>query len=84
MRWQYAQTLSRFEKIKRNMNKRMNYLQKEINNINRNIATENQQIIDAQRETVNIDEAITAINNGLQEIGLDSFKISKHSNNYIE
>ena len=81
MRWQYAQTLSRFEQDKKEYEQKNDYLQKEINNINRNIATENQQIIDAQRETVNIDEAITAINNGLQEIGLDSFKISKHSNN---
>ncbi|WP_373754380.1 AAA family ATPase [Neisseria weixii] len=54
---------------------------KEISAISSNITKEKQKIADAQRETINIDEAIEAINAGLQDIGIDSFNISKHSDN---
>ncbi len=79
MRWQYEQTLSRFEQDKKAYEQKSLDLEKEINVIKTTIYTEEQKIADAQRETVNIDEAIIAINNGLQEIGIDSFEIAKHS-----
>ncbi len=81
MRWQYDQTLSRFEQDEKNYNQKDLELQKEINNIESNIKVEKQKITEAQRETVNVDEAIDAINSGLQDIGIDSFKITKYSNN---
>lgn len=81
MRWQYDQTLSRFEQDEKNYNQKDLELQKEINDIESNIKVEKQKITEAQRETVNVDEAIDAINSGLQDIGIDSFRIAKCSNN---
>lgn len=81
MRWQYDQTLSRFEQDEKNYKQKDFELDKEITSIQSKIETEKQKIADAQRETVNIDEAINAINTSLQDIGIDSFKISKYSDN---
>ncbi|WGE41625.1 AAA family ATPase [Actinobacillus equuli] len=81
MRWQYDQTLSRFEQDEKYYKQKELELDKEITSISLNIEIEEQKIANAQRKTVNIDEAINAINAGLQDIGIDSFKIIKHSNN---
>ncbi|MFZ7286117.1 AAA family ATPase, partial [Avibacterium gallinarum] len=81
IRWQYDQTLSRFEQDQKTYAQKSSELKKEIDAIEADIETEKQKITEAQRDTVNIDEAIDAINSGLQDIGIDSFKISKYSDN---
>lgn len=43
------------------------------------IAVQRFEISEQQKKTVNIDEAILNINNGLIELGIEEFKIDKHS-----
>ena len=45
------------------------------------IKTHNETIREQQKNTVNIEKAITSINDGLADLGLDDFRIEKHSEN---
>lgn len=79
MRWQYDQTISRFNQDRIETNSKLSDLDKEIEEINKSCTAQNKSIAEAQKETVNVDEAIEAINLGLFELGIDDFKIVKHS-----
>lgn len=79
MRWQYDQTISRFEQDRQDANKKNNKLDTEITNISTNIATVEKQIREAQEQTVNVDAAVDAINAGLLELGIDGFSVQKYS-----
>lgn len=79
MRWQYDQTLSRFEQDKKQYEQNFKTLEKDIFDIEEKIKTEKQNIADAQRETINTDDAVVAINSALLDLGIDSFTIIKHS-----
>jgi len=79
MRWQYDQTISRFNQDRIETNSKLSVLDKEIEVINKSVADQKTSITEAQKETVNIDAAIEAINLGLLELGIDDFKIVKHS-----
>jgi len=79
MRWQYDQTIARFEKDRHTANRQMKDIDEEISKINSDIISTRTQISVAQRETVNIDEAVDAINAGLLDLGIDDFKVKKHS-----
>ena len=79
MRWQYDQTIFRFSQDRIEINSKLSILDKEIEEINKGVSVQKATIIGAQKETVNIDAAIEAINLGLLELGIDDFKIVKHS-----
>jgi len=81
MRWEYDQTISAYQKDKNDIEKKMTDLKKESMEIDKNISSQEQIVIEQQKKTVNIEESITFINNGLIELGLDDFRIEKHSNN---
>lgn len=79
MRWNYDQTISIYIQKEKKYNQSKELIDKEVANIEKNIERQNEIISTAQKETVNIDEAINNINNGLIELGIDSFSIKKHS-----
>ena len=81
MRWDYDQTLSNYQKEQEAAQKRFQEIEKKILEIEKGLKDQRAIIATQQRKTVNIDEAITNINNGLIELGIDNFRITKHSDN---
>lgn len=81
MRWQYDQTIARFDADRQAANQYLNGLDEEIGNINAELAKARGEIAEAQKQTVNIDQAVTAINAGLIDLGIDDFSVQKHSDN---
>jgi wobble nucleotide-excising tRNase len=79
MRWQYNQTMSRFESDRLAANQALKDLDGEISSTNTEISTTRNQIASAQKQTVNVDEAVDAINSGLLDLGIDGFIIRKYS-----
>lgn len=79
MRWLYDQTISRFDKDRLAANQKQTALDEELRKIDSNIADTKSEIAAAQKETVNVDEAVEAINKSLVELGIDGFNIKKHS-----
>ncbi len=75
MRWQFDQTISRFEQDRQSANQKLKYLDAEIDNINSDLAKVREQITEAQRQTVNVDAAVDAINAGLLDLGIDGFSV---------
>jgi wobble nucleotide-excising tRNase len=81
MRWQYDQTVSRFEKDRQIGERQITALHQEIREMETEIAKVRNEIAAAQKETVNVDEAIDAINAGLLDLGIEDFKVRKYSEN---
>jgi len=81
MRWQYDQTVSRFEQDLQTANQKLKVLGAEIGKIDSDIAKINEQITEAQKQTVNVDAAIDAINAGLMDLGIADFRVKKYSDN---
>ncbi|OPY83715.1 MAG: hypothetical protein A4E71_02892 [Smithella sp. PtaU1.Bin162] len=79
VRWEYDQTLSAYQTDKTSIDSKIKDLQKEIDTIETNIAGQKKIIEEQQKKTVNIEEAILNINNGLIELGIEGFKIEKLS-----
>jgi wobble nucleotide-excising tRNase len=79
MRWDYDQTLSRYQKDEETELKKIEDTNKEISGFADSIITQKNIIKDQQTNTVNIEDAIININNGLKELGIDNFYICKHS-----
>ncbi|MEA4848033.1 MAG: AAA family ATPase [Clostridiaceae bacterium] len=80
MRWDYDQTLSAYQSDKTSIEKKIKDIRNELLNIDGNINIRTETAVEQQKKTVNIDEAIAHINNGLLELGIDGFSIEKHSN----
>ncbi|RRQ22222.1 AAA family ATPase [Thiohalobacter thiocyanaticus] len=81
MRWQYDQTISRFEQDRKAANQKLKDLDAEIGNVNSDLIKVRGQITEAQKKTVNVDAAVAAINAGLLDLGIDGFSVKKHSEN---
>lgn len=81
MRWQYDQTVFRFEQDRQSANQMLKGLGSEIDKINSQLSSIREQIAEAQKQTVNIDEAVNAINAGLLDLGIDDFSVKKHTDN---
>ena len=79
MRWDYDQTLFRYQKDEESAVKKIEGINKEISDFEKSIAAQRDVIQNQQKNTVNIDEAISNINNGLKDLGIDNFQILKHS-----
>lgn len=79
MRWQYDQTISRFEQDRQTANQKLKDLESEIDTINSDLEKVREQITEAQKQTVNVDAAVVAINAGLLDLGIDDFSVRKHS-----
>ncbi len=81
MRWDYDQTISSFISDKIASQKNLTLILKAIETLNSDIKKQRNIIIEQQKETINIAEAITNINNGLVELGIEDFKIKNHKDN---
>lgn len=81
MRWQYDQTISRFDADLKAANQKLKQLDEDVANTDAELVKVREEIAEAQKQTVNIDQAVTAINAGLLDLGIDDFRIQKHSDN---
>lgn len=81
MRWQYDQTITRFDADRQDSNQQLQGLDVEIGNIDTELAKVKGEIAEAQKQTVNTDHAVSAINAGLIDLGIDDFRVQKYSDN---
>ena len=81
MRWEYDQTISAYLKDKADIEKKISELKIAEQEAEKSISTQKDIIAEQQKRTVNIEQSITFINNGLVELGLDGFSVVKHSDN---
>lgn len=84
MRWDYDQTISSFNADKTTSKKKTDALEVLLKDYSTKITAQNAIIAEQQKQTVNIEEAITNINNGLIELGITDFKIQKYSDNFYK
>lgn len=81
MRWDYDITISSFISDKSQSLKNIDAINKALKDFDIEIGKQKQIIIEQQKQTVNIEEAISNINNGLVDLGIEDFKIKPHSDN---
>ena len=81
LRWQYEPTIARYVQDESKASTTVGALEEEISTFEAKIAKEKDVISTAQKETVNVDEAIDAINAGLVELGIDDIRIKPHADN---
>lgn len=81
MRWDYDQTISAYLKDKTDIEKKIGELKIAKQEAEKSISTQKDIIAEQQKNTINIEQSINFINNGLVELGLDDFHIKKHSDN---
>lgn len=78
MRWDYDQTISAFITDKSNSTQKVKSIDDELEKVNQKLHDLQEIAIKEQKKTINIEEAIGNINNGLTELGIDGFKIEKY------
>ncbi|WP_316784984.1 AAA family ATPase [Pedobacter frigiditerrae] len=79
MRWDYDSAISAFQLEKEKANTESVSFNEKIANLGGEIREQQNLIAEQQKHTVNIEEAITSINNSLLMLGIDDFSIKKHS-----
>ena len=81
VRWQYDQTISRYRQDASRASTKIGAVEDEISKLEAKIANERGVISAAQKETVNVDQAIDAINAGLVDLGIDDISIVPYGEN---
>lgn len=81
LRWEYDQSINSFLTDKATSKNKIDTLTKAIIDIEEKVTNQNKIITEQQALTVNIEGAVVKINNGLTDLGIDDFKIKKHSEN---
>ena len=81
MRWDYDQVISSLNTDKTVSKNKTDLLEESIKIFNTKTTELNTIISEQQKQTVNIEEAITNINNGLIDLGITDFEIKNHSEN---
>lgn len=81
MRWDYDQTINSYNTDENNSTTKSDTLNTSIEVLNDKIKELRDIISVQQKQTVNIEEAINKINNGLIDLGINDFKIEPHSEN---
>lgn len=81
MRWDYDQTISSLASDRVQSQKNVSSINKSIGDYDTEIGKQKGIIVEQQKQTVNIEEAIININNGLIDLGIEDFKIKHHSEN---
>lgn len=84
MRWDYDQTISTYISDKAHLEKVILEINKSLKNLDSEIDKQKEIIVDQQKETINIEEAIRNINDGLIDLGIEDFKIKNHSENFYK
>jgi wobble nucleotide-excising tRNase len=83
-RWDYDQTISAYLEEKTSITQSTKTISEEIDTIAKSIKAQNEIILTAQKNTVNIEEAINNINSRLIEFGIDAFTIEKCNNDLYQ
>lgn len=78
LRYEYDQTISSFYKTQANANQLISDKEKEYASIAQIVKTKDTERAEYQKSTINIDDAITNINQGLIDIGITDFSIEKY------
>jgi len=81
MRWDYDQTIKSYNAEKTNSKDKSDKLNASIKALDDKISEQRNIISEQQKQTVNIEEAIKSINDGLINLGINEFKIEPHSEN---
>jgi wobble nucleotide-excising tRNase len=81
MRWEYDQTISSYISDKAQSQKTITRLQIALVKLDLSIQKQREIIREQQKQTLNIEEAISNINNGLLDLGIHDFKINQHADN---
>lgn len=81
MRWDYDVAISSYISDKAQSQKNTDAINKALKDFDFEIGKQKQIIIEQQKQTINIEEAISNINNGLFDLGIEDFKIKPHSDN---
>lgn len=81
MRWEYDQTITSYNTDKITSKNKTDVLDVSIKTYVRKISEQNAIISEQQKQTVNIQEAVKNINDGLIDIGITDFKIKHYSEN---
>lgn len=79
MRWDYDQTISAYAQAASELQQEASKVNKDGKDIQQAIENSLSKIADLRRQTVNIEESIQNINNGLLEIGIDGFSVVKYN-----
>lgn len=82
MRWDYDQTISPFLSDSEKSESKLNEMSTSKIEVEKQASKKRDEIVELQKESVNIDEAIANINNGLIQLGITDFSIEKHLNNH--
>lgn len=78
MRWDYDQTISMYNSEKTNIDQLIQAVNNDILKIDQKLDAQKLIVIEEQKKTINIEEAIQNINNGLIDLGIDGFRIVKY------
>lgn len=81
MRWDYDQTINSLTSDKAQAQANITAINNSIMAFDTEIGRQKEVIVEQQKQTVNIEEAITNINNGLIDLGIEDFKIKHYSDN---
>ena len=84
MRWDYDQTVSSISADLKTSKSKTDTLEVTLKDNSTKIAIQKTIIAEQQKQTINIEEAISNINNGLIDLGITDFKIQKYSENFYK
>ncbi len=84
MRWEYDQTISSINTDRTASKSKTDVLESVLKDNREKTIAQNVIISEQQKQTVNIEEAVTNINNGLIDLGITDFEIKKHSDNFYK
>jgi len=82
MRWDYGQTVSSISADNITSKSKTDALEVILKGNSTKITVQKTIIAEQQKQTINIEEANTNINNGLIDLGITDFKIQKYSENF--
>ncbi|MBC6413959.1 MAG: AAA family ATPase [Chromatiales bacterium] len=78
MRCDYDQTITRYQEDTGEIKNKIGKTEASIKESKKEVGKQNEIIQEAQRYTLNIEDAIFSINNRLRELNMEGFKIEKH------
>lgn len=81
MRWDYDNTISKYQEDKLNHTNKEAQTRNLFEKLKKDYEDQLKKINEFQKQTVNIKDAIENVNNGLIELGIDTFKIINYSKN---
>jgi len=77
MKYNYDQTISIYLQDKITIETKIQNIKSDVESIDKTINEKKESIVEHQKKTVNIEQAISSINEGLNDLGIDCFRIEK-------